>query len=194
MLTAGEIARGMQGAIGFLQRDPAAPSYYDNTLEACVRSFRVMVLVAPLHAALMLIRYAQVTSTAGDLEIVLVEILRYVVDWLLFPVLFYEIARRRNWLGVYPRYVSALNWVNLPAMMVAVIGVALATLLPMVVGDLIRIGLQGLFFYWFLATTRAVLSVAWPPAILLLFVNWIPSLLLSLIVDRFLGIAPALGA
>lgn len=193
MLNTAEIARGIQGALGLLKRDPASPSYFDNTLEACVRSFQVMILVAPLHVTLMLIRYANVTSTADDLEIVLVEALRYVVDWLLFPVLFYEIARRRNWLGLFPRYISALNWVNLPAMMVAVIGVVLATLLPPLPAELIRIGLQALFFYWFLVTTRIVLGAGWPVASLLLIVNWIPSLFLSLIVDRFLGIAVAVG-
>lgn len=188
MLNAGEIARGVQGALGFLQRDQAAPSYFDNTVEACLRSFLVMVLVAPLHATLMVIRYSQVTAAADELEIVVVEALRYVVDWLLFPVIFYEIARRRDWLDQFPRYIAALNWLNFPAMIVAVIGIVVATLLPAALGDLIRLGLQGLFFYWFLVTTRAVLSVGWGPAGLLLIVNWAPSLLLSLIVDRFLGI------
>ena len=194
MLNAAEIARGIQGALALLKRDPASPSYFHNTLEACVRSFQVMILVAPLHVTLMLVRYANVTSTADDVEIVLVEALRYVVDWLLFPVLFYEIARRRNWLGQFPRYVSALNWVNLPAMMVAVIGVVLATVLPPLPGELIRIGLQALFFYWFLVTTRIMLGAGWPVASLLLIVNWVPSLFLSLIVDRFLGIAVAVGS
>lgn len=193
MLNAAEIARGIQGALGLLKRDPAAPSYFDDTLEACVRSFQVMVLVAPLHVTLLLMRYANVTSTADDFEIVLVEALRYVVDWLLFPVLFYEIARRRNWLNHFPRYISALNWINLPAMMVAVIGLALATLLPPLPAELIGIGLQALVFYWFLVTTRIMLGAGWPVASLLLIVNWVPSLFLSLIVDRFLGIALAVG-
>ena len=50
--------------------------------------------------------------------------MRYVVDWLLFPVIFYEVARRRGWLDRYPRYISALNWINLPAMVVAIVGLA----------------------------------------------------------------------
>ena len=194
MLSAVEIARGMQGALGFLQRDPAAPSYFENTAEACVRSFLVMVLVAPLHAALMLVRFAHVSVAAGEFEIVAVEALRYVVDWVLFPVLFYEIARRWNWLGLFPRYISALNWVNLPAMMVAVVGVVLTTLVPTAMADLIRLALQALFFYWFLVTTRGVLNVGWGPAALLLTVNFMPSLFPSLIVDRFLGVAPGIGS
>jgi hypothetical protein len=193
VLGAGEIARGIQGAIGLLKRDPAAPSWFDNTREACVRSFQVMILVAPLHAALIMLRYAAVTTTADEFEILLAEALRYIVEWTLFPVLFFEIARRRNWLNRFPRYIAALNWINLPAMIVAVIGVVLASLLPPLPGELIRIGLQALFFYWFLVTSRMVLGATWPVAVLLLIVNWVPSVLLSLIVDRFLGVAVAVG-
>ena len=70
----------------------------------------------------------------------------------------------------------------------------LASLLPPLPGELLRIGLQALFFYWFLVTTRMVLGASWPLAALLLIVNWVPSILLSLIVDRFLGVAAAVGA
>lgn len=97
-----------------------------------------------------------------------------------------------NWLGLYPRYIAALNWVNLPAMIVAVIGVVVAIVMPLP-GELIRVGLPGLFFYWFLVTARIVLGVTWPIAGLLLIVNWVQSLFLSLIVDRYLGVAVAIA-
>jgi len=41
--------------------------------------------------------------------------------------------------------------------------------------------------------TRLSLGVSWPQSILLLIVNWMPSLLLSLIVDRVLGVVPLPG-
>ena len=194
MLSAGEIARGMQGALAFLQRDPAAPSYFENTAESCLRSFLVMILVAPLYAIVLTILYSNVTTTAEGWEIVGVEALRYVVDWLLFPVIFFEIARRQNWVGLYPRYISALNWVNLPLMVVAVVAVILASILPTAAAILIQLGLYGLLFYWFLAVTRSVLKASWLQSFMLLLVNWVPSRFLSVIVDRFLGIAPAIGA
>ena len=103
MLSAAEITRGVQGALGFLWRDPAAALHFDNTMEACLRSFRVMALAAPLYAIYLLLSYSNVTSSADEMEIALVEGLHYVVDWLLFPVIFYEIARRRGWLDRYPR-------------------------------------------------------------------------------------------
>ena len=61
MLTAAEIARGTQGALGFLRRDPAALLAFDNTMEACLRSFRLMAVTAPFYVVYSLIRYANLT-------------------------------------------------------------------------------------------------------------------------------------
>jgi hypothetical protein len=190
VLTAAEIARGVQGALGFLQRDPAAPRYFENTLEACLRSFRVMAVVAPFYALYLLIYYANVTTVSDELEILLVEAVRYVVDWLLYPVLFYEAARRQGWLDRYPRYIGALNWINLPAMVIALVSLTVASVSPTAIAILIDLGLRALLFYWFLVTTRMVVGASWPISILLLIVNWVPSLLLSLLVARILGVVP----
>jgi hypothetical protein len=193
VFSAAEIARGVQGALGFLQRDPAAPQHFDNTMEACLRSFRVMALVAPLYAIYLLLYYSNVVDTADEWEIAFVEGLRYVVDWLLFPVIFYEVARRRGWLDRYPRYIGALNWINLPAMVVAIVGLAISAVAPAAIAIIVDLGLRALFFYWFLMTTRMALGVNWAISIVLLVVNWVPSLFLSLLVARYLGVVPVTG-
>ena len=188
MLNGAEIARGVQGALGFLKRDPAAPLAFANTKEACLRSFRVMALVAPLYVIDALIRYADVDAQVDTIDIVVVEAISYIVNWLLFPVLFYEIARRRGWLDRYPRYIGALNWINLPATVIAVAGILIGIVTPVAVARLIEIAIQALVFYWFLMTTRMVLGLNWLMAALLLIINWVPSLFLSLLVARFLGV------
>lgn len=191
MLSAAEIARGVQGAVAFLWRDPRATTYFDNTTEACLRSFRVMVLVAPLQIILLLIRYSGVTTAADEMEIFVVETISYVVEWLLFPVIFHEIARRQGWLDRYARYIGALNWINLPGMLLAVVLVPPAQLAPTAIGDLVHILLQALFFYWFLVTTRQVLGTGWPLSIMLLIVSWVPLAFISFLVARYLGVAAA---
>jgi hypothetical protein len=188
VLSTAEIARGVQGALGFLQRDRSAALRFENTMEACLRSFWVMALVAPLYALYLLIYYAGVTVTADEMDVLLAEGLRYAVDWLLFPVIFYEVARRRGWLDRYPRYVGALNWINLPATAIAVVGMAFETVAPVTIAIMVDLGLRALFFYWFLMTTRLVLGVSWPIAAVLLLVNWLPSLFLSLLVARYVGV------
>ncbi|HMJ98970.1 MAG TPA: hypothetical protein VK552_06625 [Reyranella sp.] len=193
MLSAAEIARGVQGALGFLKRDATAPQHFDNTMEACLRSFRVMALVAPLYAIYLLIYYSDVTVNADGAEIAVVEAMRYIVDWLLFPVIFYEAARRRGWLDRYPRYIGALNWINLPAMVVVIVGQGLSSVAPAAVAVIIDLGLRALLFYWFLMATRMALGTSWPISVVLLIINWVPSLFLSFLVDRYLGVVPIAG-
>lgn len=188
MLSSAEIARGVQGAVGLLRRDPAALLTFDNTMEACLRSFRVMVVAAPFYVLYALINYANVTVEADMMEVVFIEAMRYVIEWLLYPVIFWEVARRRGWLDRYPRYIGALNWINLPATVIATLGVAIESVAPGVVAIVIDLSLRALFFYWFLVTTRIALGADWLISVVLLAVNWVPSFLLSFLIVRYVGI------
>jgi hypothetical protein len=188
VLSAAEIARGVQGALGLLRRDPAALLCFDNTMEACLRSFRLMAVTAPLYVVYSLIRYANLTVTIDTFELLAIETMSYVVNWLLYPVIFYEVARRRGWLDRYPRYIAALNWTNLPGILIAILAIAIKLFVPAAVGGIIEIALQALFFYWFLVITRLALGVDWAMSVVLLAVNWIPSFFLLIIVDRYIGI------
>jgi hypothetical protein len=189
MLSGAEIARGSQGAVKFLLRDPTAPAHFDNTLESCLRSFQVMLLVAPLYGLYLFVHYADLTTGAEDWEIAFVEALRFVVDWLLFPVIFHEIARRRGWLDRYPRYIASLNWINLPAVILLLVGELVAAVAPTAVTALLQLVLQALFFYWFMIATRMTLGAPWTLAAVLMVVNWVPSYFLSILVNRLLGVA-----
>jgi hypothetical protein len=188
MLHSAEIARGVQGAIKFLLRDPTAPSHFDNTPEGCLRSFRVMFLAAPVYALYLVIHYMQTPVTADETEIAFVEGLHFVVDWLLYPVIFFEIARRRGWLERYPRYIAALNWINLPILLSVAVFECIALLIgPSGLLTLLGIALQGGIFYWLIMTARLALGVNWGLAVVLLIVNWMPSYFLLILVNRLLG-------
>jgi hypothetical protein len=186
MLTAAEIARGSQGAIKFLLRDATAPLHFANTIEACLRSFQVMILVAPFYAAYIGLHYLGLSVTADTTEIVLAEALRYVVNWLLFPVIFYEIARWRGWLERYPRYIGACNWAALPSMVALLLIELVSAIVPSTLLGLLQLALE---VYWFLMITQLGLGVSWPIAVSLCVVNLVPSHLLSVVVDDFLGIS-----
>jgi len=186
MLGPEEIARGTRGAVKFLLRDSAAPLHFENTVEACLRSFQVMVLVAPFYAAYMGLHYLRLATTADVTEIVFAEALRYVVNWLLFPVLFFEIARWRGWLDRYPRYIGACNWAALPSMVVLLAIELVSAVVPSALLGLLQLALE---VYWFLMITQLGLGVSWPVAVALSVVNLMPSHFLSVLVDRFLEIS-----
>ncbi|HYI06857.1 MAG TPA: hypothetical protein VD858_18335 [Reyranella sp.] len=188
MLSAAEITRGVQGALGFLRRDPAALLSFDNTMEACLRSFRLMAVTAPFYVVYSLVRYANLTVTIDTGELIAIETMSYVINWLLYPVIFYEVARRRGWLDRYPRYIAALNWTNLPGIVIAIAAIVIKMIVPTAIGGVLEIALQALFFYWFLVITRLTLGTDWAMAVVLLAVNWIPSFFLLIIVDRYIGV------
>jgi hypothetical protein len=188
VLSAAEITRGVQGALGFLRRDPAALLSFDNTMEACLRSFRLMAVTAPFYVVYSLIRYANLTVTIDTGELIAIEAMSYVINWLLYPVIFYEVARRRGWLERYPRYIAALNWTNLPGIVIAIAAIVIKMMVPTAIGGILEIALQALFFYWFLVITRLTLGADWAMAVVLLAVNWIPSFFLLIIVDRYIGV------
>jgi hypothetical protein len=189
MLSSAEIARGSQGAVKFLWRDVSAPFHFDNTFEGCLHSFQVMFLVAPIYAFYLVVHYSDLTVDADDGLIIIAEGLRYIVDWLLFPALFYEIARYSGSLDRYPRYIAALNWINLPAVILLLVGESLTEIVPPTVGALLQIGLQILFFYWFIMATRLALGASWLFAVGLMVLNWLPSWVLSVTVNHFLGVS-----
>ena len=188
MLSMSEIARGVQGAVRLLRGDRGAPFNFDSTVEACARSFRLMLVVAPLYAFYLLIEYVDFDVAAEAWQIASAEGLRYLLEWLLYPVLFYEIARRRGWLDKYFRYITALNWINLPSAILLVMGAVLMAVAPAGVATLISLAVTAVIFYWFLMATRLILGVGWPMAGLLLVVNCVPMLFISLIITRILEV------
>lgn len=192
MLGSAEIARGIQGAIKILLRDASAPYHFENTIEACLRSFRVMALAAPIYALYLAVHYMQVPVSADLSEIVFVETLHFIVDWLLYPVIFFEVARQRGWLDRYPRYISALNWINLPILIVVLVFELLASLAGTTgLISVLGVALQAGIFYWLIMAARQMLGVGWGMSVVLLVVSWVPSYLLLILVNRLLGVGMA---
>jgi len=71
---------------------------------------------------------------------------------------------------------------------VLLVGESIVSIMPVNLAVILQLGLQALFFYWFLTATRMILNTGWPTTIVLMIVNWAPSLFLSFVVDRFLGV------
>jgi hypothetical protein len=187
MLTPLEIYNATRGAIRLLRFDPAGVFYFDNTIEAFWRSFRVMVLVAPLYVVLRLLDYANVSYSASDFEVVLVESFRYVVEWFFYPVLLLELSRWLNVRQNYLRYIVACNWINVPLLLIAIAAMTLGDLLPPIRAAM-HIGLNLLVMIWFTAATRLVLGAPWPLTFGLLVVTTFMSIVFNLFVHDVLGI------
>lgn len=187
MLSLAEIANGVRGALRLLQFDPAGAGYYDNSREAFWRSFRVMFLVAPIYA---LIRYLDLRGyswTVSEPELLLVEALYYTIEWFLYPVAAYEVARVGKLGGSYLRYITALNWGSVPVVLILLALTLLGDLLP-ALGDSLTIATRLLLFVWFVAVTRLTFTASWGMIIALYVFNFCTSLVLGVYIFRLLGL------
>lgn len=188
MLGAAEIARGVSGALGLLRLDPAAAFQFGASAEAALRSFRVALLVAPLYALWRALSWQNLSSPASGAEIVAAEALNYAVQVMLWPVLSWELARFLGCAERWPRYVAALNWMNLPQIVLALGAAAVSEVAPPLVGAAVEWGLQILLFFWFVAATRLVLDLGWGLSFALLALSFFASQMVQLALHIGLGI------
>lgn len=190
MLSRTEIAHGVSGAWRLMWGDGGGLYMLDRTREGFWRSFRVALLVAPLQALCSLIAYQRIDTVASDNLIILVEALRYIIEWTAFPVVLLEIARRTAWSQRYIGAVVAMNWANLPMMVLWTMTVAIGEVAPTWLGDGLSLVLTVMGVYWLTRILRGSLSTGVGQAIALALLNLWISVTLFIIVGNVIGRLP----
>jgi hypothetical protein len=190
MLSRTEIAQGVSGAWRLIWGDGGGLYMLDRTREGFWRSFRVMLLMAPLQVFCLLIVYARVQTIAPDSVIVLVEALRYIIDWTLFPVLLLEIARVAGWQTRYIGAVVAINWFNVPLIILSTMSLTIGELLPTGLGAGPTLILLAFFVYGLTRILRETLSISPIQSLLLSMISLSISLILEFVVNGIVGRLP----
>lgn len=194
MLSRTEIAHSVSGAWRLMWGDGGGLYMLDRTPEGFWRSFRVAVLIAPLQVFCSMIIYRRAETIAPDSLIILVEALRYVIEWTAFPVVLLEIARRVGWSGRYLGAVVAMNWANVPVMILWTMTVAIGEVAPTLVGNALSLGLTVLSVFWLFRILRASLSIGVAPAIALALLNLWIGITLLVVVNSVVGRLPGSAA
>jgi hypothetical protein len=176
-----EIGYAVRGLWRLLQFDPSGLAYFDRTIAGFWRSFRVALLIAPLYAILIPQRLEDIQPTVGWQQVMVIEILTYIVSWLLYPTVAFELCRWLNRPAEYPGYITVYNW-SAVILMTATVLVKLPTLAGVASSDssdVLGIIIYHLFYVylWFIARTSLKTNPL--PAIGLIFVDYVLSYLLS---------------
>jgi len=190
MLNRTEIAHGVSGAWRLMWGDGGGLYMLDRTREGFWRSFRVMLLVAPLQIFCLLIVYDRVQTIADDSTIVLIEALRYVIEWTAFPVILLEIARLAGWHGRYIGAIVALNWASVPVIILSTLRLSIGAVAPSWLGGALGLILMGFFVYWLMRILRETLSLGVGQALALALLNLWISITLEIVVDGIVGRLP----
>lgn len=110
MIPAVEVARSLYGAYRLARFDPSGMDFFNKTPDGFWRSFFAAAIVAPVYGAFLVARFATGEVTAPAARFMAVEIIAYVVSWVLYPILMASLARVLDRENRYMEYIIAYNW------------------------------------------------------------------------------------
>jgi len=167
VLTLREIIRSTYGAWRLAHADPGGMAFFDATEEGFWRSFRVAILLLPLHGLALWLQVDFAQAESHWTRIVAVDLIGYAIGWMAYPLAAHYLATALDREREYVGYIVAYNWSSMIAAPFgfAVMILMLGHLLPVFVQHLLFVAiLAALALYaWFIART-ALRVGAWPAA------------------------------
>ncbi len=107
MISWAEARRGVFGAWRLARRDPKGLDYFDTSPRGYWNSFWAAAVVSPAHLGIVLLNGG---SSHLSVSVLLIHLISYVIDWVLFPLIMVNVADGLDRRANYPRYIVAYNW------------------------------------------------------------------------------------
>ncbi len=183
------MATSLYGAYRLARADKSGLNYFDASIDGFWRSFFAAVVIAPLFALFLIIRYSFGEFEASPFRYLMVESISYVIAWVAFPLLMFYIAQAIEREEQYIRYIVAYNWasvwqnfVYIPLAVMAELG-----LMPSG-GGIVGLALLGLLmlYTWFI--TKTALNITTLLATVLVGIDLIFSIFINSVSQGMLGV------
>lgn len=107
-----EIIRSLYGALHLARGDTSGMAFFNATEQGFWRSFTAALLIAPLFALLLTIRYHVNEAGVSLLRFTAIETIAYVVSWVAFPLLLFHLTDILGTGHRFIRYIVAYNWAS----------------------------------------------------------------------------------
>ena len=107
-----EIIRSLYGALHLARGDTGGMAFFNATEQGFWRSFTAAILIAPLFALLLTIRYHVNEAGVSLLRFTAIETIAYVVSWVAFPLLLFHLTDILGTGHRFIRYIVAYNWAS----------------------------------------------------------------------------------
>ncbi len=193
-----EIVRALTGAWRLFLGRPDAMRFFDSSVDGFWRSFRAIILVAPLYALTALADRQDMLTDAnpaddiGNSQFWAAKALTLGIDWVTLPILLGLIA---GFIGIrrgYPGYIVARNWATVVMIIpFAVIGLidltGLASPSVLVLPSLVALVATFRMSY---EIARKSLGVGADVAVAFVALDFLVSLAIVMTVNRLFGIEP----
>ncbi len=188
MITVAEVAYATYGALRLARFDRAGMAFFGDTLEAFWRSFYAAVIVAPMFAILVALRFAEVPPSVGPLTVLTVETISYVTDWVAFPFAMFYVSLTLSREEQYFRYMVAHNWSTVVQMLFFLVITLVAQSGMVSPGAGVTLSFAATFailvYQWFIA--RVGLEISGIAATGVVLLDLIISIVLSAVTGRML--------
>lgn len=115
MYTKDEITRNLAGAWQVMNGRPAGLAQLDSSIEGFWRSFGAIVLSAPVLVLVLLSQdriALDLEESSGSILPVPVQMVVWLVEWVLFPILLAIVARPIGVARHYVPFIVARNWAS----------------------------------------------------------------------------------
>ncbi len=180
-VTLQEATRALYGAYRLARMDDGGMAYFDATADGFWKSFFAAVIVAPLYLLFLLLHYQSAEIDAPFLRYFSIEVIAYVIAWVLFPLVMAGLTKFLDREEKYIAYIVAYNWaavwqnaLYLPIQILVAAG-ALSTQAGSAIG--ISVLMAVLFYVWFI--TRTALEITALTAVTLVVLDFLLGLLVN---------------
>ncbi len=191
-----EIVRSLRGAWRLFLGRPDAMRFFDTSVDGFWRSFRAIILVAPLYGLTALAdRYdlltdANPTDDFTNGQFWAAKSLTLALDWVALPILLGLLA---DFIGIrrgYPGYVVARNWATVlmivPFAAIALLDLSgMATTKVLVLPSVVALAATFLMSY---AIARKALGASGDVAVAFVVLDLLVSLVIVMTANRLFGI------
>ncbi|NQV55142.1 MAG: hypothetical protein HQ503_04725 [Rhodospirillales bacterium] len=92
--------------------DPGGMAYFDTSLDGFWRSFYAAAFVAPLFVLYLVVRFHMAEIEVSAFRFASVEIIAYVIAWVIFPLMMFYICNSISRESQYISYIVAYNWAS----------------------------------------------------------------------------------
>lgn len=186
MLSFAEFSRAIYGAWRLARFDADGLKYFNDTTEAYWQSFQAAVILVPAYAILVVLRLMANPTEAGLMQVVLVELIAYVINWTAFPLVMIYVCEKTGHFDRYLRFIVAHNWSTVIQMTVFLTAMILARgVLGPGLGAMLNISavMAVLVYQWFV--TRTALGIDGLPAAAIIGLDLMISIVLNAVSGRF---------
>ena len=175
-----EIMTSLFGAWCLFKFDPSGMRYFNHTADGFWRSFSAALIALPMFLVLSILHttYAEAGRSTG----IGLHLLRYVLGWVVFPIVMVCLVQVLERRGQFASYIIAINWLAIPQWTLVLVVSYLGTALGGIVGDLFVLSLLMLLLYYDYFVTRLVLDLGFGKTILVVVIG----LLLAVLLDALI--------